>query len=59
MLGPSSWQASTLITVWRWFGHESLSQAAKDVDASQDALVDSFERIENFFERSESYAALR
>jgi hypothetical protein len=30
-------------------------QAAKDVDASQDALVDLFERIENFFKRLEAY----
>ncbi|KAH9073547.1 hypothetical protein EDB83DRAFT_81750 [Lactarius deliciosus] len=29
--------------------------AAKDVDASQDALADLFERIENFFKRLESY----
>ncbi|KAI9453252.1 hypothetical protein BJY52DRAFT_1225694 [Lactarius psammicola] len=29
--------------------------AAKDVDASQEALVDLFERIENFFKRLESY----
>ena len=31
------------------------SQAAKDVEASQDALIDLFERIENFFNRLESY----
>ncbi len=30
-------------------------QAAKDVDASQEALADLFERIENFFKRLESY----
>ncbi|KAH8992251.1 hypothetical protein EDB86DRAFT_1495381 [Lactarius hatsudake] len=29
--------------------------AAKDLDASQDALADLFERIENFFKRLESY----
>ncbi|KAH8986720.1 hypothetical protein EDB92DRAFT_1818202 [Lactarius akahatsu] len=29
--------------------------AAKDVDASQEALADLFERIENFFKRLESY----
>ena len=28
---------------------------AKDVQASQDTLVDIFERIENFFQRLESY----
>jgi ribosomal protein S8 len=31
-------------------------QAAKDVIASQDALIDIFERIENFFRRLEEYA---
>ena len=31
------------------------SQAAKDVSESQDALVDIFERIENFFRRLETY----
>ena len=35
-----------------------LSQAAKDVEASQDALVDLFERIENFFKRLESYTTV-
>jgi hypothetical protein len=32
-----------------------LYQAARDVGASQDALVDLFERIENFFMRLETY----
>ena len=32
-----------------------LTQAAKDVSASQDAIVDIFERIENFFRRLEAY----
>ena len=31
------------------------SQAAKDVKASQDVLIDTFERIENFFRRLEIY----
>ena len=31
------------------------SQAAKDVQASQDTLVDIFERIESFFRRLEVY----
>jgi hypothetical protein len=31
---------------------------AKDVEASQDALIDLFERIENFFKRLESYTAV-
>ena len=35
-----------------------MSQAAKDVEASQDALVDLFERIENFFKRLESHTAV-
>jgi hypothetical protein len=33
-----------------------MTQAAKDVIASQDALFDIFERIENFFRRLEEYA---
>ena len=32
-----------------------ISQAAKDVRASQDTLVDIFERIESFFRRLEVY----
>jgi hypothetical protein len=32
-----------------------VSQAAKDVRASQDALIDIFERIETFFRRLEVY----
>ncbi|KAH8979084.1 hypothetical protein EDB92DRAFT_1981522 [Lactarius akahatsu] len=37
----------------------SSSLAAKDVEAGQDALIDLFERIENFFKRLESYTAVR
>ena len=37
---------------------DRLSQAAKDVEASQDALIDLFERIENFFKRLESYTSV-
>ena len=33
----------------------AFSQAAKDVNASQDMLVDLFERIGRFFKRLESY----
>jgi hypothetical protein len=33
-------------------------KAAKDVEDSQDALIDLFERIENFFKRLESYSAV-
>ncbi|KAF8265628.1 hypothetical protein EI94DRAFT_305312 [Lactarius quietus] len=36
-----------------------LLSAAMDVDASQGALVDLFDRIENFFKRLESYTAVR
>ena len=35
-----------------------MSQAAKDVKASQEALADLFGRIENFFRRLESYTAV-
>ena len=34
------------------------AQAAKDVEASQDALVDLFERMESFFKRLESHTAV-
>ena len=34
-------------------------QAAKDVSAAQDALIDIFERIENFFKRLEMYTEVR
>ena len=30
-------------------------QAVKDVNAAQDAMIDIFERIENFFKRLETY----
>ena len=33
-----------------------ISQAAKDVRAGQDTLIDVFERVENFFRRLETYA---
>jgi hypothetical protein len=36
-----------------------ISQTAKDVRASQDALVDIFERIEMFFRRLEIYTEVR
>ena len=32
-----------------------MHQAARDVHSSQDALIDIFERIENFFQRLEVY----
>ena len=34
-------------------------QAAKDVSAAQEALIDIFERIENFFKRLETYTTVR
>ena len=34
-------------------------QAAKGVSAAQDALIDIFERIENFFKRLETYTEVR
>ena len=34
-------------------------QAAKDMDASEDVLIDLFGRIENFFRRLESYTEVR
>jgi hypothetical protein len=37
------------------FSHTGPTQAAKDVIASQDTLVDIFGRIENFFRRLEEY----
>lgn len=36
-----------------------LLQAAKEVEASQEALIDIFGRIECFFKRLESYTAVR
>lgn len=35
------------------------SQAAKEVGASQDTLIDLFEDIENFFERLKTYVEVR
>ena len=34
-------------------------QAVKDVNAAQDALIDIFERMENFFKRLETYTEVR
>jgi hypothetical protein len=36
-----------------------VSQAAKDVQKSQDTLIDIFERVEGFFRRLEIYAAVQ
>jgi hypothetical protein len=40
------------------FCNKDISQAAKDVQGSQDTLVDVFERIEMFFRRLEVYTEL-
>ena len=34
-------------------------QAVKDVSVAQEALIDIFERVENFFKRMESYIEVR
>lgn len=36
-----------------------MSQAAKDAEASQDVLVELFDRIECFFKRLESYTTVQ
>ena len=41
------------------YHHTDISQTAKDVDSSQDILVDIFVRIESFFKRLESYTEVR
>ena len=49
-------QVSILLDVsWQLEPDIDSHQAAKDVNAAQDALVDIFERIENFFKRLETY----
>jgi hypothetical protein len=50
--------SGSLSSVWRRFLQRTLPQAAKDVEASQEALIDLFERIENFFKRLESHTAV-
>jgi hypothetical protein len=47
-------------SLWRRVGHynDYISQAAKDARASQDTLIDIFERIEMFFRRLEIYTEL-
>ena len=44
--------------MWRRFSLLILSQAAKDVESSKDALIELFERIENFFKRLETYTSV-
>ena len=50
--------ASLLINMTLWAIHcnASISQAAKDARANQDALIDIFERIEMFFRHLENYS---
>ena len=43
----------------RPFSQRTMSQAAKDVEAGQDTLIDLFERMENFFKRLESHTAVK
>ena len=47
-------------SLWHRAGHfnDYISQAAKDTRASQDTLIDIFERIEMFFRRLEIYTEL-
>ena len=42
----------------RPFSQRTMSQAAKDVEAGQDTLIDLFEHMENFFKRLESHTAV-
>jgi hypothetical protein len=45
----------TISNFSRSISNSDICQAAKDVDASQEALADLFECIENFFKHLESY----
>ena len=47
-----------MVPLWKRFQRD-VCQAAKDVGASEEALADLFERIENFFKRLESYTEVR
>jgi len=48
------WYRSSSISLLGPFSHRTL-QAAKDVAASRDTLLDIFDRIEHFFRRLEIY----
>jgi DNA-binding ferritin-like protein len=50
--------AYSLNTFARVVEKSSIPQAAKDVNSSQDTLLDLFERIENFFRRLETYTEM-
>ncbi|KAI9431393.1 hypothetical protein H4582DRAFT_2132957, partial [Lactarius indigo] len=48
--------ATLLDLLYSYYSDPEHTQAAKDVAASQDALIDIFERIEGFFRRLEEYS---
>ena len=52
-LASSCWCASWFFVAGNW--DTQVSQAAKDVAASQDTLVDVFRQVESFLERLETY----
>jgi len=54
VLVSSFWYQSSSISLLGLFSHRTL-QAAKDVAASRDTLLDIFDRIEGFFRRLETY----
>jgi hypothetical protein len=54
-LGPSSQQVFFFFNSSAYAIDPSVPQAAQVVSASQDVLVDLFDRIENFFRRLEAY----
>ncbi len=54
MLVSSFWYQPSSVSCLGPFSHRTL-QAAKDVAASRDTLLDIFGRIEGFFQRLETY----
>ena len=49
-------------SLWKYFEIDldtQTRQAAKDVSTAQEALIDIFERVENFFKRLEMYTEVR
>ena len=57
-VSASSFQCVSFSFVWPLQRVNISSQAAKDAQASQDILIDVFERIEMFFNRLEIYTEL-
>jgi hypothetical protein len=51
----SSFQCVPYFIASREYRNSCVLQAARDVRSSQEALIDIFERIENFFQRLEVY----